>query len=149
MAVTESEERPSLQIDRQKQRKRSRELESLMREWYGENAPGAMAKHLPKPESVGDVLARLTKKLVPPWVRAMETVVANWQEIVGETGAKRLTPIRFDGTTLLLELKHPAYRMAFDAPAVKEAMIRKINEVAQSEICKAVKFVAPGMFAKK
>lgn len=145
MAAEDAQEQQTLCFDRKKRKKYS----SLLEEWYGSDAPGAVAKHLPKPENLSDVLAGLTKKLVPPWVRAMESVTANWQQIVGEAGAKRLTPIRFDGTTLLLELKHPAYRMAFDTPAVREAMIRKINEVAQTEICKAVKFVAAGMFAKK
>ena len=145
MAAEDTKEPQTLCFDRKKRKKYS----SLLEEWYGSDAPGAVAKHLPKPENLCDVLDRLTKKLVPPWVRAMESVTANWQMIVGEAGAKRLTPIRFDGTTLLLELKHPAYRMAFDTPAVRDAMIRKINEVAQAEICKAVKFVAPGMFAKK
>ena len=145
MAAEDAQEQQTLCFDRKKRKKYS----SLLEEWYGSDAPGAVAKHLPKPENLCDVLDRLTKKLVPPWVRAMESVTANWQEIVGEAGAKRLTPIRFDGTTLLLELKHPAYRMAFDTPAVRDTMIRKINEVAQAEICKTVKFVAPGMFAKK
>lgn len=145
MAAEDAKEPQPLCLDRKKRKKYS----SLLEEWYGSDAPGAVAKHLPKPENLCDVLDRLTKKLVPPWVRAMESVTANWQMIVGEAGAKRLMPIRFDGTTLLLELKHPAYRMAFDTPAVRDAMIRKINEVAQAEICKAVKFVAPGMFAKK
>lgn len=149
MTSGKPEENGSLQIDRQKQRKPSRELESLIRDWYGENAPSAVMRHLKKPEKLSDVLQNVTKKLIPPWMRAMETVTGCWEEIVGEAGAKRLTPVRFDGTTLLLELKHPAYRMAFDTPAVKEAMIRKINEVAQTEICKAVRFVAAGMFAKK
>ena len=145
MAAEDAKEPQTLCFDRKKRKKYS----SLLEEWYGSDAPGAVAKHLPQPENLCDVLDRLTKKLVPPWVRAMESVTANWQEIVGEAGAKRLTPLRFDGTTLLLELKHPAYRMAFDSPAVRETIIRKINGVAQSEICKAIKFVAPGMFAKK
>lgn len=145
MAAEDAKEPQPLCLDRKKRKKYS----SLLEEWYGSDAPGAVAKHLPKPENLCDVLDRLTKKLVPPWVRAMESVTANWQMIVGEAGAKRLMPIRFDGTTLLLELKHPAYRMAFDTQAVRDAMIRKINEVAQAEICKAVKFAAPGMFAKK
>lgn len=145
MAAEDPKEQQTLCFDRRKRKKYG----ALLDEWYGSDAQGAMVKHLPKPENLSDVLSGLTKKLVPPWVRAMELVAANWQEIVGDAGAKRLTPLRFDGTTLLLELKHPAYRMAFDTPAVRDAMIRKINEVAQSEICKAVKFVAPGMFAKK
>ena len=145
MAAEDPKKQQTLRFDRKKRKKYS----SLMEEWYGSDAPGAVIKHLPQPEELRDVLATLTKKLVPPWIRAIGSVSAHWQEIVGEAGAKRLTPLRFDGTTLLLELKHPAYRMAFDSPAVRETMIRKINEVAQSEICKAIKFVAPGMFAKK
>lgn len=145
MAAEEEKQQQSLCFDRKKRKRYS----SLLEEWYGSDAPGEVLKHLPKSQDMRDVLAKLTKQLVPPWIRAIETVTAHWQEIVGEAGAKRLTPLRFDGTTLLLELKHPAYRMAFDSPAVRETIIRKINGVAQSEICKAIKFVAPGMFAKK
>lgn len=145
MAAEEEKQQQSLCFDRKKRKRYS----SLMEEWYGSDAPGEVLKHLPKSQDMRDVLAKLTKQLVPPWIRAIEAVTAHWQEIVGEAGAKRLTPLRFDGTTLLLELKHPAYRMAFDSPAVRETIIRKINGVAQSEICKAIKFVAPGMFAKK
>lgn len=145
MAAEEEKQQQSLCFDRKKRKRYS----SLMEEWYGSDAPGEVLKHLPKSQDMRDVLAKLTKQLVPPWIRAIETVTAHWLEIVGEAGAKRLTPLRFDGTTLLLELKHPAYRMAFDSPAVRETIIRKINGVAQSEICKALKFVAPGMFAKK
>lgn len=145
MAAEEEKQQQSLCFDRKKRKRYS----SLLEEWYGSDAPGEVLKHLPKSQDMRDVLAKLTKQLVPPWIRAIEMVTAHWQEIVGEAGAKRLTPLRFDGTTLLLELKHPAYRMAFDSPAVRETIIRKINGVAQSEICKAIKFVAPGMFAKK
>ena len=48
---------------------------------------------------------------------------------------------------LLMELRHPAYRMALDNTATKETMVRRINDIAGEEICTAIRFAAPGMFA--
>ena len=128
----------------QRQRKK---YSSLYEEWYGADASGAIAGHLPKPEKISDLLNRVTEQMVPPWQRSLELVTVKWKEIVGEVSAGRLTPVRIENAVLYLELKHPAYRMAFDNPAMKKAVIGKVNDVAGSEICREIRFVAGGMFA--
>ena len=60
VAAEDAQEQQTLCFDRKKRKKYS----SLLEEWYGSDAPGAVAKHLPKPENLSDVLAGLTKKLV-------------------------------------------------------------------------------------
>lgn len=129
------------------QRKDRKTMTALYEDWYGEGAETVLAGHLPKPVPVADVLKKLSKQLMPPWTRAMEQVKAHWAEIVGPSGAKHLEPLRIDGSVLLVELRHPAYRMAFDTPKMKRTVIDRINEVAGEQLCSEIRFTAPGMFA--
>ena len=121
----------------------------LLEEWYGEDAPAAIAGHLPKPVTLAETLAELTGKLIPEWMRGMTLIREHWTEIVGPAGAKRADPVRLEGKELLLEVHHPMYRMAFDTPRMKAELIRKINEVTGYEFCTGVKFSAGGMFARE
>lgn len=125
--------------------KMRRKVAPLLEAWLGaDGSADAMMKHLPEAVPIAESVAGLVKKIVPPWVRKMSLVRDRWQEIVGESGAKRIAPVRLDGTVLLLELRHPAYRMAFDNAGTKEAIAAKVNAVAGEELCREIRFVPRG-----
>lgn len=133
--------------DLQFSKKQRKKYSELYAEWYGADASSAIAGHLPKPKKISDLLDSVTKKMIPPWQRSLELVTMKWTEIVGDVSARRLIPVRIENGVLFLELQHPAYRMAFDNAAMKKAVIGKVNDVAGSEICREIRFVAGGMFA--
>ncbi len=125
---------------------REKKYDSLFREWHG--GADSSVHHLPGAESIADVMSSLTKKLVPPWQQKLDLIVNNWTGLVGEMTAKKVTPLKIaENRVLLLELRHPAYRMAFDTPAVKKALLEKITALAGEKICTEIRFVAAGMFA--
>lgn len=133
--------------DLQFNKRQRKKYSDLYAEWYGEDASSVIAGHLPKPKKIADILDSVTKKMIPPWQRDLELVTVKWQEIVGEVSARRLVPVRIENGVLFLELQHPAYRMAFDNPKMKNAVIGKVNDIVGSEICREIRFVAGGMFA--
>jgi len=133
---------------RRGQSRRNR-IGGLIEDWYGEEAPSAIAGHLPRPVTVAETIDKLTKKLIPEWMRGMNVIREHWTEIVGPAGAKRIEPVRLEDKVLWLELRHPMYRMAFDTPHMKTELLRKINEVACGEFCTEIRFTIAGMFARE
>ncbi len=130
-------------------KRRRKKYDDLFREWYGSaDGVNAAVKHLPQAESLADVLSGITKKLVPPWERKFDLILEHWAELVGEAASKKIQPLKIaENRILLLELRHPAYRMAFDSAPVKKALLEKINALTGEELCREIRFVAPGMYA--
>lgn len=145
--MTDKKKKQDKSLLDQRTRRLKKTCEGLCREWYGNNAPSAIFSHLEKPVPISEIMADLTSDLTPPWQKNLDLIRANWLEIVGANNAGKTTPLRLENQTLLMELRHPAYRMALDNAATKETMIRRINDIAGEEICTAIRFAAPGMFA--
>ncbi len=120
----------------------------MLREWYGSDSEGALFARLPKTETLADVLGRVSKGLIPPWVRAFALVEDQWPDIVGPAAAKKLFPLNFQQKTLLIELKHAAYRQIFDVPSVRQTIVSQVNKVVGEDLCDSVKFCIPGQFRR-
>jgi predicted nucleic acid-binding Zn ribbon protein len=62
-----------------------------------------------RPRRIGESLDSLSRQFGQHGVDETARLFSRWTEIVGAALAAHVTPLRFDGTTLVVQVDHPAW----------------------------------------
>ena len=132
-------------------RKRKNEfMTSLLRSWYGkERGDAETLRYTPEPGTLSEHLDKELKRLLPPWEWKVMLVRLKWEEIAGPENARRCAPAFFNNGVFYIEVSHPAYRIALEAPPIKKQLLERIREIIGGELCQSIKFIAGGRTAPR
>ena len=120
-------------------------METLLRNWYGrEQGEAEMLRYTPETTPLAEPLARVMKKLIPPWEWKLQQVRENWPEIAGAENARRCQPAFLNNGVFYIEVSHPAYRIALETPKIKNQLLERIQKIIGRELCQSIKFIAAG-----
>ena len=115
-----------------------------MDDWYGEDSPAELMKHLPEAQHVGDVLGRVLRKNLPRGLADFQTVSERWSEIAGEVAARHTRPLSLTAKTLYIEIEHPAYLTSVRTKTVQEAILSRIADLIGRGQCTTLVFTPAG-----
>ena len=121
-----------------------KKMDTILREWYGEDGEGELMKYLPGAQPVGDVLQRVMRKKMPHGVADFRTISDHWQDIAGGVAAKHTVPLSLSNKTLFIEVEHPAYLASVRTKAVKDAILSRIAGLIGADKCTALTFTPAG-----
>ena len=120
-------------------------MESILRQWYGkERGAAEMVRYTPETRSISEVLDKVAARVIPPWELKVTQVKDSWLEIAGPENARRCRPAHLNDGVLYIEVFHPAYRLALETPAIKQNLLKRIQEITGAELCQSIKFIAGG-----
>ena len=94
--------------------------------------------------SISEVLDKVAARVIPPWELKVTQVNDSRLEIAGPENARRCRPAHLNDGVLYIEVFHPAYRMALETPAIKQNLLKRIQEITGVELCQSIKFIAGG-----
>lgn len=125
--------------------KRLKERYSLLEEWYGADfamTEFAAASHTPQAQSIADLLPDVLKEVQSPDASKLLQVENMWDEIIGSTFAKYVTPGYFKGDELFVEVSHSA--LIQELQGITETMRARINKKLGSDFCSKINLVCSG-----
>ena len=82
------------------------------------------------PQTVGTGVDRVLKHLNAPTADVVESVFANWEDLVGEVIAKHTRPQRITNGVLIIEVDDPAW--ASEMKWMSEALLEQIRAGADT-----------------
>jgi len=124
-----------------------KKIAPLLREWYGDDAPGAMIKFLPQPADVGSVLERFMKRRIPKAGRVVFAIRTKWTDIAGAVTAKRTRPFCYRDGILDIEVAHPAFLAPLRSKTIRDAILARVRAVPGAEQCRELRFIPSGRLA--
>ena len=120
-------------------------IHSILTSWHGEDgAANSLVAFHPQPVAIDSLVDQIVARAVPPWVRKFNEIKLAWVELVGSEIARRCRVSHLNEGVLYLEVFHPAYRMALDAPRIRGMILEKVVKVLGAENCRELKFIPVG-----
>jgi hypothetical protein len=95
-----------------RKRKKFQKMESILKEWYGEEKGATELSHyLPKEEKIQDILDSIISKNLGPKEQKLMDLKKSWSDIMGKQIEKISTPVSIKNNFLTIEVENSAWLM--------------------------------------
>jgi hypothetical protein len=133
-----------LPLSRSRKKRDSDLLHRILSDWYGKAvADNEIISKLPKTEHISSGMDEAMKQLLPPHIAVLQKIRSEWNRIAGRQLAQYMTPSGMQGTTLFIEVSHPAWLMEFREKE-QLVLLQKIQAVTGAAKCKIIKLTPMG-----
>jgi hypothetical protein len=124
-------------------------IEKLLVDWYGKKyGRNEAIAHLPDSECIKNGVEKALKSLVNKETAFLSKVKNRWENIAGQQLAAYTKPSNFSRDTLYVEVSHSIWLMQLKNYNTT-ALIAKINELTETQICRKIKFVPQGSYSTR
>jgi predicted nucleic acid-binding Zn ribbon protein len=97
-----------------------------------------MLKRSSQPERIDRVLSRTLRNLRIDHRIKQESVLLNWNRVVGDTIAARTNPLRVKDCVLFVRVENPSWRN--ELVFVKPKIIRELNQSVKANVVRDIVF---------
>ena len=125
-------------------RKKLKKMESLLKEWYGEDlGRQEITSYLPKPQHVKNALDNILKDAVGPNEYKLMDLQKNWGKLVGEDVSKNSKPVSIKNKVLNIEVSNAIWLMQLKN-FYSKMIEKKIKSFCGNNFCNKIFFVPSG-----
>jgi predicted nucleic acid-binding Zn ribbon protein len=97
-----------------------------------------MIRKSSRPENIGAILNRTLKRLEIDHRIKQESVVLNWNQVVGEAIASKTTPLRVRDAILFVRVQNPSWRN--ELVFLKPKIIKELNQSVRANVVRDIVF---------
>ena len=127
-----------------KRRKKYKKIESLLKEWYGDEAgERELASYLPKPVHIKDTLDAVLSNAVGPREYKLIDLKKNWNMLMGEDVGNNSEPVSIKNKILTIEVKNSIWLMQLKN-FYKSMVEKKVKSFCGNDFCNRIYFVPTG-----
>ncbi len=127
-----------------KRRKKYNKIESLLKDWYGEDEGGQeLSSYLPKPVHIKDTLNAVMGDAMGPGEYKLLELKKSWQKLMGKDVAANSSPVSVKNKILIIEVKNSIWLMQLKN-FYKSMVEKKVISLCGKDFCNRICFVPTG-----